>query len=241
MDIHQAVIIAAGRGIRFGETTNSRPKPLIELAGIPLLSRILASVKEACIEQVTVVTGYQAELLDDFLRTADCGMRISTVHNKKWRDPNGWSVLSARGHVRSHFALLMSDHIFEPLILKKLSAAPLPAGFCRLAVDFHPEKVPDLEDATKVAVEAGMIRDIGKNIAQYNAIDTGIFLFSDAIFPALERAFAAKRESLSDGILELARDRRMEALDIGDLFWRDIDDERALREAEGKLEGGGIL
>ena len=86
-----------------------------------------------------------------------------------------------------------------------------------------------------------MIRDIGKNIAQYNAIDTGIFLFSDAIFPALERAFAAKRESLSDGILELARDRRMEALDIGDLFWRDIDDERALREAEGKLEGGGIL
>ena len=129
----------------------------------------------------------------------------------------------------------MSDHLFDVQILKNLLAAPLPPGHCRLAVDFHPEKILDLADATKVAVKNGRIRDIGKEIENYNAIDTGIFLCSDGIFGALETAISRGDESLSGGIRELAGQGRMEAMDTGGLFWQDVDDETSRLEVEKRL------
>jgi choline kinase len=136
----------------------------------------------------------------------------------------------------------MADHLFEAQILKNLLSTPLPSGHCRLAVDSHPEKIFDLADATKVAVQDGRVMDIGKGIKNYNAIDTGIFLCSRGIFDALETAISRGQESLSDGIRNLARQERMEAMDIGDHFWQDIDDETSRLEVEKRLlqvKGGG--
>jgi choline kinase len=136
----------------------------------------------------------------------------------------------------------MADHLFEAQILKNLLSTPLPSGHCRLAVDFHPEKIFDLADATKVTVQDGRVMDIGKRIINYNAIDTGIFLCSPGIFDALETAISRGEESLSDGIRDLARQERMEAMDIGDLFWQDVDDETSRLEVEKRLlqvKGGG--
>ncbi|HSR10567.1 MAG TPA: hypothetical protein VLS90_03915, partial [Thermodesulfobacteriota bacterium] len=137
--------------------------------------------------------------------------------------------------VRAPFLLLMSDHLFDPRIVVKLTARPLPRGCCRLAVDFRPEKVFDIDDATKVEVRDGKIAAIGKEIANYKGVDTGIFFCTASLFTALEEDRRNGRESLSDGIRELARRGRMEAADIGDLFWQDVDDPSALREAERKI------
>ena len=237
-NIHHALIIAAGRGMRFGAATDSRPKPLIEVAGVPLLCRTLLTARKAGIDHFTVVTGYRGEVLEEFLRReTPPGIKVQCLRNEKWQRPNGLSVLRAKGHLRGPFALLMADHLFEAQILKNLFATPLPPGHCRLAVDFHPEKISDLADATKVAVQDGRVTDIGKEIENYNAIDTGIFLCSQGIFDALETAISGGKESLSDGIRELARLERMEAMDIGDLFWQDIDDEASRLEVEKRLEG----
>jgi choline kinase len=105
-----------------------------------------------------------------------------------------------------------------------------------LAVDFHPENVLDLPDATKVEAKDGWVVNIGKALEKYNGVDTGIFLCSHGIFQALEAAVSDGNENLSDGIRELARRRRMEAVDIDELFWQDVDDEAALREAERRLQ-----
>ena len=237
--IHHALIIAAGRGVRFGAATDSRPKPLIEVAGVPLLRRTLQTAWRAGIDHFAVVTGYRGEVLEDFLRQEiSPGIEIQCLRNEEWERPNGLSVLRARGHVPGPFVLLMADHLFEAQILKKLFASPLPPGHCRLAVDFHPERIIDLADATKVGIKDGRVMDIGKEIKNYNAIDTGIFLCTQGIFDALETAISQKKESLSDGIRELARQGRMEAMDIGDLFWQDIDDEASRLEAEKRLLKG---
>jgi choline kinase len=236
MNIHQALIIAAGRGQRFGRATDYRPKPLLEVAGVPLICRTLLTARGAGIDQFIVVTGYRGEVLEDFLRREiPDGMNVRCLRNEKWQRPNGLSVLRAKDHLQDPFALLMADHLFEARILKNLLGTPLPFGHCRLAVDFHPEKIHDLSDATKVAVQDGRVTDIGKEIKNYNAIDTGIFLCTAGIFDALESSIAAGRESLSDGIQEFARSHRMEAMDIGDLFWQDIDDEASRLEAEKRL------
>ena len=234
--VHHALIIAAGRGQRFGAATNFRPKPLIEVAGVPLICRTLLTAREAGIDHFTVVTGYQAPVIEEFLSEGiPPDIRVECLRNDQWQRPNGLSVLQAKGHLQGSFALLMADHLFDARILKNLVATPLLPGHCRLAVDFHPERIPDLADATKVAVEDGRVMEIGKELQNYNAIDTGIFLCSQGIFDALEAAISAGKESLSDGIGELIRHQRMEAMDMGDLFWQDVDDEAALHEAEKRL------
>jgi choline kinase len=234
--IRHALIIAAGIGMRFGNATQLRPKPLLQVAGVPLIRRTLLTARRAGLDQFTVVTGYCAQVLEEFLRQERTGdLNIRCVHNEQWRRPNGLSVLRAKGEVPDPFVLLMCDHLFEPEILVKLLDVPLPGGHCRLAVDFHPENVMDLADATKVEAKDGRVVNIGKEIEPYNGIDTGIFLCSHEIFSAVEAAVFSGKESLSDGIRELAGRQRMEAMDIGELFWQDIDDEAALLEGERRL------
>jgi choline kinase len=236
MKIHHALIIAAGRGARFGGVTNSLPKPLIEVAGAPFLSRTLLTARQAGMDHFVVVTGYLGEVVENYLgRETPTGISVQCLRNEEWERPNGLSVLRAKGYLRSPFVLLMADHLFEAQILKNLFSTPLPSGHCRLAVDFHPEKIFDLADATKVAVRDGRVIDIGKGIKNYNAIDTGIFLCSSGIFDALETAISRGEESLSDGIRDLAHQERMEAMDIGDLYWQDVDDETSRLEVEKRL------
>jgi len=235
-NVRHALIIAAGRGIRFGAATHFRPKPLIEVAGVPLIYRTLLTARKAGIDHFTVVTGYEALSIEEFLKAGiPPDIRVRCLRNDQWQRSNGLSVLLAKGHLKDSFALLMADHLFDSRILKNLLATPLLPDYCRLAVDFHPEKISDLADATKVAVKDGQVTDIGKGIQNYNSIDTGIFLCSQGIFCALETAISEGRESLSDGIRELARCHRMEAMDIGDLFWHDIDDEASRLEGEKRF------
>ncbi len=232
-----ALIIAAGRGERFGPQTQDRPKPMLEVGGVPLICRTILTAWEAGMRRFTVVTGYGALVIEEFLRRDifPPGVRIRFLRNEDWQRPNGRSVLLAREALKGPFALLMADHLFDARILEKLLELPLPGDSCRLAVDFRVQAVPDLEDATKVSVRDGRVTAIGKRLTAYNAVDTGVFLCSPTLFDALQNALFQGGESLSDGVREVAQAGRMEAMDIGDLFWHDVDDEVARLEGERRL------
>jgi len=62
-EIRQAVVLAAGRGSRMDGLTADRPKCLVPLAGQPLLSWTLRSLRANGIERVLIVTGWQADRL----------------------------------------------------------------------------------------------------------------------------------------------------------------------------------
>jgi 1L-myo-inositol 1-phosphate cytidylyltransferase len=94
------------------------------------------------------------------------------------------------------------------------------------------DRVFDLEDATKVRREGNYIVDIGKEIADYDALDTGMFLCSQGLFARLEDSIVDGNCSLSDGMRQLARERKFRAWQIGDKQWHDVDTPEALAHAE---------
>jgi choline kinase len=130
----------------------------------------------------------------------------------------------------------MSDHIFEPKTARALVQQPLVDDEVILAVDHNVDGVFDLDDATKVKCETDHIVAIGKDLARYDALDTGMFLCSPALFHRLESAKRDGNCSLSDGMRQLAREQKLRAFDIGDAHWQDVDSPEALAHAESVFD-----
>ena len=187
-----AVILAAGQGHRLLERSRGLPKPLTPVLGVPLLERTVLSCRAAGITEGFVVVGYRQEVLIPAITALArrYEMALRAVENPMWEEGNGTSALAAAPYMHRAFFLLMCDHVFEPEMLGHLRAAVDDADVCRLAVDRRIEEIFDLPDATKVRLNGQTITAIGKDIAPFDAIDTGLFLCRPVLFEALERARA---------------------------------------------------
>ncbi|MGZ8297463.1 MAG: phosphocholine cytidylyltransferase family protein, partial [Allosphingosinicella sp.] len=198
--------------------------------------------------EFVVVTGYEPEPLEAFLHALSeaSGLPIEIVRNEAWDRPNGLSVLAAAGRLDGDFVLLMSDHLFDPEILRDMIAADRRGAALTLGADPAVDNpLLDLDDATKIELgEEGRIRRIGKTLARYDAIDTGIFIATPELLEALRAGLAAGGTgSLSEGVQALADQGRAFTRDIGGRWWLDVDDEAAFAKAEAALapaacEGG---
>src|SRR5262245_19725985 len=63
-EIRKAILLAAGRGTRLGALTQSQPKPLLEIAGKPLIAHIVDGLATANLRDIAIVTGYLAALIE---------------------------------------------------------------------------------------------------------------------------------------------------------------------------------
>ena len=230
----RGLIVAAGQGLRIRDIALS--KPLAEVRGVALIESVIASAHAAGLREFVVVTGYEAERVEAFLRELETrrGFRIDTVRNADWQKSNGLSVVAADALLGERFVLLMSDHLFDPLILSGLlEQAPDPQGVT-LAVDRRLDnELVDLEDVTRVATAEGRIVRIGKLIETYDAFDTGVFMASKALIEAIREDVAGGGNGgISAGMQLLADRGHAHVHDIGDRFWLDVDDKVAFGHAE---------
>ncbi len=62
----KAVILAAGKGTRMRELTNELPKPMLKWHGTPILEHILKGVLATGIRDVFIVTGFRAEVVENY-------------------------------------------------------------------------------------------------------------------------------------------------------------------------------
>jgi 1L-myo-inositol 1-phosphate cytidylyltransferase len=230
-------VLAAGNGDRF-HNGSRQSKLLQSVLGQPLIIRTLNSARAAGISMAEVVLGYQSAALRSLIEAAALpGLRVHFTFNLEWHLENGVSVLAARDRfVHSRFALLMGDHLFEPDVLARLLRTEVDHSESLLAVDARPIPKSVADEATKVWMRGDRIEAIGKDLADYNAIDTGMFVCSPEIFDAIEIARAAGDTTLSGGIRVLARRGVMRGVDIGDAAWYDIDTMDDLEHAEVLLK-----
>jgi 1L-myo-inositol 1-phosphate cytidylyltransferase len=234
---NQCLILAAGNGTRL-RVSSGLPKPLVPFRGKPILENVILSAEQAGIDQFVIVVGYRSDLIRRWFDSSQLVGRVSVtwVENPEVHKHNGISALKARDQIREDFLLLMADHLFEPETARALMAQPLAPGEVVLAVDPRIDRVFDLEDATKVRRERNLIVDIGKEIAQPDALDTGMFWCTPALFDRLDSAIRDGNCSLSDGMLKLARERKLRALEIGEARWQDLDTPEALAHAESVFD-----
>ncbi len=222
----------AGTGSRLRGSADTIAKPLIPVAGRPLISYAIDSFDRAGVTTLHAVVGPNGdELAAAVAPLLPAHMRFHPIPNPNWQKQNGISLLTAAGKVRAPFFLAMGDHLFESSILEEL-VAHSDLNRLNLAIDRKIDSIFDLDDAMKVRTEGNLIGAIGKKLENYNAIDTGIFLCPEIVFDYLRCAVKDDDCSLADGVRLMAEAGTALAIDIGEAWWQDVDTPEMLARAE---------
>jgi choline kinase len=220
-----AVILAAGDGGRLFQHTYETPKPLIEVAGRPLISYTLEALAEAGVREAFMVTGYRAEQLQRGVKEwLPRELSLRFVQNPAFEGGASLSLRAARPVCGARpFLLVMSDHMLSAAIPAGLLAEARPGGPSLVAIDSARWPEEYAAEATRVRLRPGTrtVAAIGKGIAPWDALDTGAFLLAPEVWDAVDSA--PEDCELSAIFSLLAAAGRLHAADVSGARWYDVD------------------
>ena len=187
----RAVILAAGRGSRLGHLGADRPKCLVEFAGKPLLERQIAALRRGGVDEIGVVRGYRAEMIDL--------PGVSYFLNQRWAETNMvMSLTEAAAWLHSGPAIVSYGDIFyRSELVRGLAGAP-----GRLVISYDRDWrrlwtrrfVDPLADAETFRINAdGQLLEIGGRTTRIEEIQgqyMGLFKFTPPAWGIVEALLA---------------------------------------------------
>src|SRR5918997_1826928 len=161
--ILRAVILCAGQGRRLLPLTEFLPKCLLRVAGRPVLEWQLRALAANGIADVTVVTGFGADAVEQALRRmGPAGAGVQTLFNPFFAvADNIGSCFLARDALRGGqgAVLLNGDTVFEPAVLRRALRSP----DAPITVTIDRKPAYDADDM-KVSLDGTRLRAIGKTL-----------------------------------------------------------------------------
>lgn len=224
MRVSQTVILAAGSGSRLAPTRGDVPKPLMTVAGVPLVAHALEHARRSGCDEAVVVVGYEGARVQAAIERLHTPLRLIFVENLDYAAPNGVSLLAAEPVAASAFFLQMVDHLFPEPALALLAASALAADEVgRVLVDSSPSPDIDLDDATKVQLDRGRVSAIGKGLDTWDGIDAGCFVLTHGVFNALRGVPVEEGRTVSSGMRRLVTAGALGAVNLRGADWIDVD------------------
>jgi glucose-1-phosphate thymidylyltransferase len=108
----KVIIPLAGKGTRLRPHTHVTPKPMLKVAGKPVMSYILDDLKKlGNVEQIIYITGHLKEKVEEYVRTAYDFP--SVFIEQKVQDGTAGAVALARDHVHDPVLIIFVDTIFD--------------------------------------------------------------------------------------------------------------------------------
>src|SRR4051794_30508931 len=220
--VSQTVILAAGSGSRLASARHDVPKPLVTVAGVPLIAHALAHARASGCTEAVVVIGFDGDRVREAVERMAPDLYVRFIANPDHSAPNGVSLLAAEPLADALFFVQMVDHLFGDTALPRLVSTPMNGDAGRVLVDRAPADL-DLADATRVRLAGSRVTAIGKGIDPWDAIDAGCFVLTHAVFDALRAVSDAAARTVSSGMRQLVARGRLHAVDVSGIGWVDVD------------------
>ena len=170
------MVLGAGLGSRMGHLTADTPKPLLDVAGQPLLGHLLGRLAEAGVSQIHVNLHYRAERMRAFIASYPARVPVHTEVEPRLTGPAGALRLFGDELRRFDAVLVVSADVLvgEPLrhLVDTHTAKPAPLTFACTQVrqarrygvlDIGPDdeilgarEKPDVPDGERHWVSAGV-------------------------------------------------------------------------------------
>jgi choline kinase len=242
----RAIILAAGRGSRLGDHTESIPKCLNRVGGRPLLEWQLAALRSGGADRITIVGGYRTEQLER--------PGVSLVRNDAWATTNMVSsLLCAREMFDQPAIVSYSDILYGASIVSELSrrTEPIAVVYDRQWRSLWESRFDDpLDDAESFQIDDDRrITEIGRPVASIEEVQgqyVGLMRFSPEAFVWIEEhARRAERPvekldmtTLLRGLIEAGHPVHGVPIDGG---WCEIDTPGDLELAEKMMRDGKLV
>jgi choline kinase len=230
----QAILYAAGVGMRLRSVSGDRPKILLEFAGKSLLERHLQCLREVGVGCLTIVSGYRQELIQEVLPglRQRYGMEIEQLINPHYTDGSilslATSIPTLQTLARSQPGLLMDGDVLYPAeFLRRLLESPHQTA---LLVDRDYSTADD--DPVLVPIANGRPFDFVKKWqgeAEQIGESVGFFKVSPDDLPEMIRftqnmsVGPGRAASYDDVLRKLVQAGRFGHEDITGLPWTEID------------------
>lgn len=122
----KAMILAAGLGSRLKHITTDIPKALVPVGNRPILAYQLEALVKNNIKDVTIVLGYNAHCIPEYLDKNPFDLNIRFVTNSEYNTSNSsYSFWLAHDELLGDsYIHLNCDIIFKPSLLKKIIESP---------------------------------------------------------------------------------------------------------------------
>jgi NDP-sugar pyrophosphorylase family protein len=248
----KAMILAAGLGTRLRPLTNDRPKALVTVAGRTLLEIVLCRLRSVGVREVIVNAHHHAEMIVDYLKAHDFGMRIELSLEAELLETGGGLKKAAP---------FFSDSLQEPFILHNVDVlSTIDMG---RMVRFHTEQnalatlaVQERASSRQLLFdEQGQLcgRRVGRAAKAESGTEqadqlvrpaeqmralafSGIHVLSTKIFTKMKEEGAF---SIIDAYLNLAsQGEKIIAFRTDEYYWRDLGRPENLLEAAQDLASG---
>jgi len=235
MSIKRVLITAAGRGARLDRP--GMPKPLVFVAGLPMIVRTLVQCEEAGIEEAVVVVGYEAPTIIKALTLHPrlTKLKVRFAEAPRWQEEGlVASLLAARPLLGGErFLIAMGDHVFDGRLIQRMAGERLGDGEVVAMADANLADVFDAAAAVKVKQHRGAVLEMGWDVPGYDAVDCGLFACGPESWSAFEAAYqASPKANIFDAINPLAARGLARAVFTDGLPWDDVDTPAALIRTE---------
>ena len=222
----KGIIIAAGYGSRLGSLTAHTPKSLVKIDDKCIITYPIDALVEAGISDISIVVGYRGKLIKDYIEKIY--PKINFSYNDDYDGDNALSVFAASSFIDNEpFVLTMGDHLISPSIITTLlSKSVINRTLC---VDSEASNTAQISDGTKVMADSeGRIIKIGKNIKNWQSIDTGVFMMDAEVLDNISQLMVSKgkKVAISEVVQHMADNgRHFQTCDVSGQFWADVDTE----------------
>ena len=229
MTLETAIIIAGGKGTRLEEKTEDLPKPMIPIARVPLIERVIRWLKTNEVKNLVIGVAYKKEKIMDYLKDGkDLGINIKyTFHDENGGTEDAFKAAIEQSNIKDENFYAMNGDQITDLQLEGLTNAHLMSGAIativtvKLRTNFGIIEIDNQNKITKFQ-EKDTISDI--------LINSGIYVFNKDIKNYLkggnieENAF---RKLMGEGKIRSF---------YYDGAWLTINDKKELKKAEEYLK-----
>jgi D,D-heptose 1,7-bisphosphate phosphatase len=154
--VNQVVILAGGKGTRLASRLNGRPKPLIDINGVPLLQRQIETLRDQGFDRFIVSVNHQAEQIDQFCKShQNFGVSLQLVDDGQPLGTAG-ATLALFDRLDDEFLVVYGDTLFDIDIRRFVAFHDADPG-AAATLFAHPNDHPQDSDLLDVDAESRIL------------------------------------------------------------------------------------
>ncbi|MDD5112127.1 MAG: sugar phosphate nucleotidyltransferase [Candidatus Altiarchaeota archaeon] len=218
----EAVLLAAGEGTRLRPLTITRPKPMLPLAGKPILEWNLDALSDAGFRKAVIIVGYRKEEIVDYFGKAHKNLEIVYVTQDQQLG-TGNAVLTAKDHIKGDAFLAMNGDIITSA--KTIRSFTADWKNRRHAASIALVEVDNPSNYGVIRLKGSIVEEIEEKPEKpkSNLANAGIYLLKRGIFETLSQLKKSSRNEyeITDALKALIPKRDVSGFTCKGI-WMDI-------------------